>query len=104
VPAVKYKELVKRPDRKFRSVRERVLARETFNSNDNRDDQNVYANAQMPPKLIRKHCAISPEGEKLLENAIQKLVFPRARNDRILKFREPSRTIERSFPPLPPNT
>ena len=44
----------------------------------------------MPPRLIRKHCAISAEGEKLLETAIQQLgLFARA-HDRILKV---SRTI-----------
>ena len=33
-------------------------------------EKRVYANAQTPPKLIRKHCAISADGEKLLETAV----------------------------------
>ena len=44
----------------------------------------------MPPKLIRKHCAISPDGEKLLETAIQRLGLSARAHDRILKV---SRTI-----------
>ena len=44
----------------------------------------------MPPKLIRKHCAISAEGEKLLENAITRLGLSARAHDRILKV---ARTI-----------
>jgi magnesium chelatase family protein len=44
----------------------------------------------MPPKLIRKNCAISAEGEKLLETAIQKLSLSARAHDRILKV---ARTI-----------
>jgi predicted ATPase with chaperone activity len=50
----------------------------------------LYANSQMPPKLIRKHCAISADGEKLLESAIQRLGLSARAHDRILKV---SRTI-----------
>jgi len=41
----------------------------------------------MMPKMIRKHCAISPEGEKLLENAITRLGLSARAHDRILKVR-----------------
>ena len=44
----------------------------------------------MPPKLIRKNCAISAEGEKLLETAIQRLGLSARAHDRILKV---ARTI-----------
>jgi len=37
------------------------------------------------PKMIRKHCAITPEGEKLLENAITRLGLSARAHDRILK-------------------
>ncbi|MFY9529958.1 MAG: hypothetical protein WBC04_19305 [Candidatus Acidiferrales bacterium] len=53
-------------------------------------EKKVSANAQMPPKLIRKYCAISPEGEKLLETAIQRLGLSARAHDRILKV---ARTI-----------
>jgi len=44
----------------------------------------------MVPKSIRKHCAISPEGEKLLENAVTRLGLSARAHDRILKV---ARTI-----------
>jgi magnesium chelatase family protein len=49
------------------------------------DEKNIYANAQMPPKLIRKHCAISADGEKLLETAVTRLGLSARAHDRILK-------------------
>jgi len=44
----------------------------------------------MMPKMIRKHCAISPDGERLLENAITRLALSARAHDRILKV---ARTI-----------
>jgi len=44
----------------------------------------------MAPKLIRKCCGISPEGEKLLENAVTRLGLSARAHDRILKV---ARTI-----------
>jgi magnesium chelatase family protein len=44
----------------------------------------------MAPKMIRKHCAISADGEKLLENAVSRLGLSARAHDRILKV---SRTI-----------
>ncbi len=91
VPAVKYKEL-RAPSsaEDSASVRQRVIAArdrqlERFNS-----EKKTYANAQMMPKMIRKHCIITPEGEKLLENAITRLGLSARAHDRILKV---ARTI-----------
>jgi len=91
VPAVKYKEL--RGDVEIESsaaVRERVLRARQIQIDRYLTEKNIYANAQMPPKLIRKHCSISAEGEKLLESAIQRLGLSARAHDRILKV---SRTI-----------
>jgi magnesium chelatase family protein len=44
----------------------------------------------MMPKMIRKFCAISAEGEKLLENAIVRLGLSARAHDRIWKV---ARTI-----------
>jgi magnesium chelatase family protein len=44
----------------------------------------------MAPKLIRKHCTINAESEKLLENAVARPGLSARAHDRILKF---SRTI-----------
>jgi magnesium chelatase family protein len=86
VPAVKYKEL--RGETTAESseiVRERVLRARKIQLERFRGEKKIYANAQMPSKLIRKHCGISAEGEKLLENAIQRLGLSARAHDRILK-------------------
>ncbi len=91
VPAVKYKEL--RGDNEIESsasVRGRVLLARQIQAERYKSEKGLYANAQMPPKMIRKHCAISADGEKLLETAIQKLGLSARAHDRILKV---SRTI-----------
>jgi magnesium chelatase family protein len=91
VPAVKYKEL--RGDSEIEtsaSVRQRVLRARQIQGERYQSEKGLYANAQMPPKLIRKHCAISADGEKLLETAIQRLGLSARAHDRILKV---SRTI-----------
>jgi magnesium chelatase family protein len=53
-------------------------------------EKKVFANAQMPPKLIRTFCAITDDGEKMLENAISRLGLSARAHDRILKV---ARTI-----------
>jgi magnesium chelatase family protein len=88
---VKYKELRGSVEiESSASVRERVLRARQIQLDRYRGEKKLYANAQMPPKLIRKHCAISAEGEKLLEAAIARLGLSARAHDRILKV---SRTI-----------
>jgi magnesium chelatase family protein len=103
VPAVQYKELRGNGEiESSASVRERVLRARSIQVDRYRGEHKIYANAQMPPKLIRKHCAISAEGEKLLETAIQRLGLSARAHDRILKV---SRTIAdlEGAPSIEPN-
>ena len=101
VPAVRYKDLRGNGEiESSASVRERVLRARKIQIDRYRDENKIYANAQMPPKLIRKHCAISPEGEKLLETAIHRLGLSARAHDRILKV---SRTWK-ALPQLNPST
>jgi magnesium chelatase family protein len=91
VPAVKYKELRGNGDVESSAcVRSRVLRAREIQCVRYRGEKKLYANSQMPPRLIRQHCAISAEGEKLLESAIQRLGLSARAHDRILKV---SRTI-----------
>jgi magnesium chelatase family protein len=76
VPAVKYKEL-----RAPSSAEDSAVVRQRVKT---------YSNAQMMPRMIRRHCAISAKGEKLLENAITSLGLSARAHDRILKV---ARTI-----------
>ena len=72
--AVKYKELRgEAATEDSAAVRERVVRARKRQLERFASEKRIYANAQMPPKLIRKHCAISAEGEKLLETAVTRL-------------------------------
>ncbi len=91
VPAVKYKEL--RSEAVIEdsaTVRERVIRARERQLERFKAEKKIFANAQMPTRLIRKHCVISADGEKLLENAITRLGLSARAHDRILKV---ARTI-----------
>ena len=91
VPAVKYKELRGEASvEDSAAVRERVLGARRRQLERFAGEKRIYANAQMPPRLIRKHCAISADGEKLLETAVTRLGLSARAHDRILKV---ARTI-----------
>ncbi len=91
VPAVKYKELRGEADiESSAGIRERVIRARAKQSERFAGEKGVYSNAQMPPRLIRKYCAIDADGEKLLETAIARLGLSARAHDRILKV---SRTI-----------
>jgi magnesium chelatase family protein len=90
VPAVPYKDLAGgRSAESSDTIRQRVImARNTqlrrfF-------DERIYSNAQMGPRHIRKYCVISPECERIMENAVTKLGFSARAYDRILRV---ARTI-----------
>jgi magnesium chelatase family protein len=91
VPAVKYKELhAPSSSEDSAAVRQRVIAARDRQLERFQGEKKTHANAQMMPKMIRKHCAITPDGEKLLENAINRLGLSARAHDRILKV---ARTI-----------
>lgn len=74
---MKYKELrAPSSSEDSEAVRRRVIAAREKQLKRYHADKKTYANAQMMPKIIRKHCAISAEGEKLLENAITAWASP----------------------------
>lgn len=92
VPAVKFRELsgTNAPETdSSTTIRSRVLkarARqlERFNG------EKIFSNAAMTSRMIRQHCAIDSESERLLENAMTRLGLSARAYDRILKV---SRTI-----------
>jgi magnesium chelatase family protein len=91
VPAMKYKELrAPASSEDSATVRARMIAAGVRQLERFKGEKKTYCNAQMAPKMIRKHCAISHQGEKLLENALTKLGLSARAPDRILKV---SRTI-----------
>jgi magnesium chelatase family protein len=50
----------------------------------------IYANAHMPARLVKQHCAPSPEAQRLLETAMERLGLSARAYHRILKI---ARTI-----------
>ena len=72
------------------AVRLRVIGARERQMERYRNEKKTYANAQMMPKMLRKFCGISADGEKLLENAITRLGLSARAHDRILKV---ARTI-----------
>jgi magnesium chelatase family protein len=92
VPAVRFKDLSDRSspegesskDMRERVIRARDMQRERLRA------EGIFANAQMSPRLIRRHCLLDSEGERMLESAMVRLGLSARAYDRILKV---SRTI-----------
>jgi magnesium chelatase family protein len=97
VPAVKYKELRGNGTTEdSAAVRERLLHAREHQSKRYTGERKVFSNARMPPKLIRKFCAISEEGEKMPENAIGRLGLFARGHDRIPKVAHTIADLESS--------
>ncbi len=91
VPALKYKEISdKGLGECSEKIRERVNRARSIQLERFKGRKNLYANAQMHPKDIRKYCEIGEESESLLRTAMAKFGLSARAYDRILKV---SRTI-----------
>jgi len=90
VPGVKFKDIVSKAEgESSEAIRDRVVrARER--QLDRFAGRRMYANAQMGPKEVKAYCRIDKEGERLLEEAVNKLGFSARAYDRSLKV---ARTI-----------
>ena len=92
VPAVRFKELSDKgapAGESSADIRARVLrARER--QRERLGPAGVFSNAQMTPRLIRRHCRLDAECERLLETAMTRQGLSARAYDRILKV---SRTI-----------
>jgi magnesium chelatase family protein len=90
VPAVKVSELsAQEASEGSAEIRERV-GRARMLQHERFAGEPVFCNAQMTPRLIRKHCQLGPATQTLLERAITKYGLSARAYDRILKV---SRTI-----------
>jgi magnesium chelatase family protein len=78
------------PSESSKTIRERVIKARNIQKKRFNDYKNIYTNAQMSSKLIRKFCQIDEAGQALLKNAMEKLGLSARAYDRILKV---SRTI-----------
>lgn len=75
---------------KSSSIRERVVKAREIQHERYKNNDGIYANAQMSSKQLKEICAISTVGQNLLKTAMEKLNLSARAYDRILKV---SRTI-----------
>jgi magnesium chelatase family protein len=90
VPAVKYKDLgTDTCGEKSSVIRDRVTKARKIQAQRFANEK-IFANAQMPQRLLRKYCRLDDEGEKLIQSVMQRLNLSARAYTRVLKL---SRTI-----------
>lgn len=91
VTPVSFQELSSQPKgENSAAIRERVMHARQIQSERFKEQEGIFANAQMNSKLLREICRLQPAGESLLKTAMEKLNLSARAYDRILKV---SRTI-----------
>lgn len=75
---------------KSSAIRERVVKAREVQAERYKNNDGIYANAQMSSKQLKEICAITSAGQSLLKTAMEKLNLSARAYDRILKV---SRTI-----------
>jgi len=90
VPRVAYKELTEtKPAEASIVIRSRVEAARCVQLNRFKKNK-IFCNAQMSHAMLKRHCALTPEAESLLELVFKKMSLSARSYDRIIKV---SRTI-----------
>lgn len=79
-----------RPGEKSEDIRIRVIKAREIQAERYKDQEGVYANAQISSKQLQEICIINQAGQNLLKAAMEKLNLSARAYDRILKV---SRTI-----------
>ncbi|MGB8321803.1 MAG: hypothetical protein WCE52_02465 [Candidatus Acidiferrum sp.] len=75
---MKYKELrAPSSSEDSAAVRGRVIAAQEKQITRYKSEKTTYSNAQMAPKIVRKHCAISADGESCWKMLLRAWGFPR---------------------------
>jgi magnesium chelatase family protein len=86
VPAVQYRELASSENgEKSADIRARVQRTRETQLKRFADQTNLFCNADMQAKDIRKYCQLDSESQELLKTAITKLGLSARAYDRILK-------------------
>lgn len=90
VPAVPFRELTAAPDGDTSArLQQQVVAARAIQTK-RFAGTSIHCNAQMPPRLVKKYCALAAEARQLLERAMERLGFSARAYNRILKI---ARTI-----------
>jgi magnesium chelatase family protein len=97
VPAVRFKEIAGEgaAGEGSEEIRARVAAARDRQSERLRGD-GIFANAQMSPRQIRRHCKIDAECERMLESAMARLGLSARAYDRILKVSRTAADLDSS--------
>jgi magnesium chelatase family protein len=91
VTPVPFSELTtKSPQEHSASIRDRVIKAREIQAERYKNNDGIYANAQISSKMLREICVINTAGQNLLKTAMQKLNLSARAYDRILKV---ARTI-----------
>ena len=91
VPRLKFNEMTTdQPAESSAEVRARVNQARIIQQERFQKEKNIYCNAHMQAKHLKKYCQLTPESQELLKNAITKLNLSARAYDRILKV---ARTI-----------
>ncbi|OGS45714.1 MAG: hypothetical protein A2539_08160 [Elusimicrobia bacterium RIFOXYD2_FULL_34_15] len=92
VPSVKFDELSDTTiiSESSAEIRKRIVKTRKRQKERLKKEKNLYCNAHMESKHIKKYCEIDEESKKLLKHAMEKLGFSARAHDRILKV---ARTI-----------
>ena len=93
VTPVSYEQLssYERPDITSKDIAQRVVDARKVQAERFKDFKNINANAQMPSRMVREVCKISPAGINLLKKSMEKLQLSARAYDRIcLLYTSPS--------------
>jgi len=80
----------KKKSESSQAVRQRVIATRMIQQERYKEHSQISCNAQLTPALMKKYCQLKPEGEQLIQKAMDMLKLSARAYDRILKV---SRTI-----------
>jgi len=86
----------KKKSESSQTVRDRVIAARNIQQDRYSEQGQISCNAQLTPALMKKHCQLKPEGEQLLQKAMDMLKLSARAYDRILKVARTIADIENS--------
>jgi magnesium chelatase family protein len=97
VPALTYEELTQKvPGRDSESMREEVKNARVIQTERFSKYKNIFCNAHMESKHIRKYCELDDASKELLKTAIEKLGLSARAYDRILKVARTTADLDKS--------
>lgn len=101
VPNLRYRDFERQEGEGSAAIRERVVAARALQGQRFAGRKRVRTNAQMTPRDLERYCSLSPEGQALLEAAVERMGFSGRAITRILKVARTIADLE-NFPVIAP--